>query len=133
MTESEWTKLRRMLDENVVISVGNAQIIYPLLDELKAEFDRLQVDAQKWRKLCSGEQPISGFNLEYQNEKLIQLRTRIWDSSNVMREILAANDDRKAPRLHEYKVEIIGELDKILGVKDVKGITPVQQFLGDTE
>ena len=38
----EWNKLRKMLKELAVISIGNAQKIYPLIDQMEAEGNKLQ-------------------------------------------------------------------------------------------
>ena len=41
-------KLRELLKEKAVISIGNAQIIYPLIDELEAVSDKLETENKFW-------------------------------------------------------------------------------------
>jgi len=47
----EWNKLRKMLKELAVISVGNAQKIYPLIDQMESEGNKLE-DRNNWLEFC---------------------------------------------------------------------------------
>ena len=39
---NKWDELRKLLKEQAVISVGLSYILYPLIDQLEAEGDKLQ-------------------------------------------------------------------------------------------
>ena len=39
---NKWDKLRKLLKEQAVISVGLSYILYPLIDQMEAEGDKLQ-------------------------------------------------------------------------------------------